>query len=227
MDFEIEHYLNNKKLNQYLQELLLINSNINLTRVTDIDEARILHLEDSLIGLEEINNSPDGLYGDLGSGCGFPGVALSIASGRHTILIDSVKKKMVAVQTILKKLNLENQIEVLPERIENVPKILNVKFSVLTARAVSSLPSLLELATPLLSINGKFIAYKSHVDQEEIDNAKEIEELTGMLLENVYEYFLSDKKTFRSLYVFRKINKPSIKLPRRVGMAQKNPLTFK
>lgn len=225
MDSTIEKYLNDKILNQYLQELLLVNNKINLTRVTDINEARILHLEDSLAGLEEINESPEGLYGDLGSGCGFPGVALSIASNRRTILIDSVKKKMLAVQSILIELGLDNQIEILPDRIENVPNIFGEQFSVLTARALSSLPSLLELASPLLTIGGKFIAYKSHVDKSEIDNAKRIKELTGMSLENIYEYYLSDETTFRSLYIFRKSDNPTIELPRRIGMAQKNPLT--
>ena len=52
----------------YLASILEANKVTNLTRITDGEQARLLHIEDSLVGLPEVNEAPDGLYGDLGSG---------------------------------------------------------------------------------------------------------------------------------------------------------------
>ena len=59
---------------RYLDLILEANKRTNLTRITSREEAEVLHLEDSWVGLPEINRAPDGRYGDLGSGGGFPGV---------------------------------------------------------------------------------------------------------------------------------------------------------
>ncbi len=224
MNQVIEKHLSNEILVKYLMRMLEKNESINLTRVTDISDAKLLHLEDSLAVIEEFNAAPDGLYGDMGSGCGFPGVALAIASGRKTLLIDSVNKKMEAVKLILGELGLSPQIETNSSRIEDLAKEKPEEFAVLTARALSSLPSLLELASPLLKDKGQLIALKSHVSDEELNQAKSIQQKTGMRLLSSRDYYLSDGETFRSVYVFEKYQKPSMKLPRRVGMAQKNPL---
>ena len=63
----------------YLEKILEANEKTNLTRISSLDEARKLHIEDSLAGLEELNKAPEGLYGDLGSGGGFPGVPLALS----------------------------------------------------------------------------------------------------------------------------------------------------
>ena len=56
----------------YLEKILEANEKTNLTRISSLDEARKLHIEDSLAGLEELNKAPEGLYGDLGSGAASP-----------------------------------------------------------------------------------------------------------------------------------------------------------
>lgn len=208
-------------LDDYLAEILKVNKNLNLTRVTDFNTAQLLHIEDSLLILDEVNSAPEGKMLDLGSGGGFPGVPLAIASGRETILIDSVKKKMSAVDNILKQLNITN-VNVSGDRIEEYSLEHPEEFSVITARAVSSLPALLELASPLLKENGHLILMKSR----EIESYNEdiaLSEL-GLKLISTREYMLSDKETFRCVYVFKKIQKHSKKVPRRNGMAQKRPL---
>ncbi len=211
-------------ISQYLDEILKINEKINLTRIIEKEEAELLHIEDSLSVLDELNKAPDGLYGDLGSGGGFPGVPLAIASRRQTILIDSVQKKMKAVEEILSLLNLNSQITTSGERIEDLGITKREAFSVLTARALSKLGVLLELASPLLKNNGHLICLKAHIEKEEIDHAISLEAKTGMKLIHTRELTLTDGKTHREIFVFQKIKEPSIKLPRRVGMAQKKPL---
>ncbi len=214
-------------VDRYLLRILEVNQTINLTRITDIKSARMLHIEDSLSVLDEMNVSPAGLYGDLGSGGGFPGVPLGIYSERKTMLIDSVKKKMSAVQGIINELALDDEISTYAGRIEELSQEYRGKFSVLTARALSSLPSLIELASPLLVDSGHLICLKSQADEEEISQAKELEELVGMKLIKERDFYLSDGETYRRIFVFEKSSEPEIILPRRIGMAQKKPLQKK
>lgn len=224
MDIQIEDQYINGLMDEYLKKLLIVNETINLTRVTDLQQAKLLHIEDSLSVLEEMSAAPEGLYGDLGSGGGFPGVILALATGRETILIDSVKKKMDAVSRIIEEMDIEN-IRTMKERIEDITIQYPNTFSVLTARALSSLPSLMELSSPLLIHNGILIAMKSHVSEDELSQAKTIQKKTGMRLIKSRDFYLSDNETYRSIYVFEKYKKPDIKLPRKIGMAQKHPLS--
>lgn len=211
-------------IEKYLKEVLSVNEKINLTRITEPGEARLLHLEDSLSVLEELNAAPEGLYGDIGSGGGFPGVPLGIKSGRQTVLVDSVKKKMAAVEKILESIGLSDQIGTYGGRIEELACEKPGVFAVLTARALSSLDSLVELASPLLQDQGQLICLKAQVDEDEIKRAQDIEELTGMKLIKKRDFYLSDQETFRTVLVFEKYHEPNISLPRRIGMAQKRPL---
>lgn len=211
-------------MQRYLDSILEANKVTNLTRITDGEQARLLHIEDSLVGLPEVNEAPTGLYGDLGSGGGFPGVPLALATGRKTLLVDSVKKKMAIVQSALDDLSLSEQISTSSERIEDLPLEYKEKFAVLTARALSKLVSLIELASPLLKNGGRLVCYKAQLSSEELEEALAVQDLVGMKMISQREICLSDGETTRTIVVFEKIGKPRIKLPRRIGLAQKLPL---
>lgn len=210
-------------IQKYLDALLKVNESINLTRITNDSDTHLLHIEDSLSGLNELNAAPEGLYGDLGSGGGFPGVPLAITSGRETLLVDSVQKKMRAVQSILEELDIDERISTYGGRIEDLALERKNQFAVLTARALAPLPSLLELASPLLMIDGELICYKAPLESE-LNDALSIQEKFGFELKSKREFTLSDNQTNRCILVFKKIKEASLKLPRRVGLAQKKPL---
>ncbi|WP_165052739.1 MULTISPECIES: 16S rRNA (guanine(527)-N(7))-methyltransferase RsmG [unclassified Adlercreutzia] len=218
--------MNNKTdlLENYLQLVLEANNRVNLTRIDSIEQAHILHLEDSLVALPEIEAAPEGLYGDLGTGGGFPGVPLAIVTGRETLLVDSVKKKMAIVESILDQMELSPQIKTYAGRIEELSLERKGGFSVLTARALTQLPSLIELAAPLLKKGGQLICYKANISEEEMKGALDIEELVGMRRTSQRRLTLSDDITHREIIVFTKIGKPKLKLPRRIGLAQHSPL---
>ena len=207
-------------MQRYLDSILEANKVTNLTRITDGEQARLLHIEDSLVGLPEVNEAPTGLYGDLG----FPGVPLALATGRKTLLVDSVKKKMAIVQSALDDLSLSEQISTSSERIEDLPLEYKEKFAVLTARALSKLVSLIELASPLLKNGGRLVCYKAQLSSEELEEALAVQDLVGMKMISQREICLSDGETTRTIVVFEKIGKSRIKLPRRIGLAQKQPL---
>ena len=214
-----------KLLDQHLRLVVEINKTLNLTRITSWDKGQILHIEDSLLGLEALNKAPEGIYVDIGTGGGFPGIPLAITSGRKTVLVDSVGKKIQALDSIIKEIDLENQIQTFNGRVEELAYKKPNSFAVITARALSSLPSLLELSSPLLCDKGQLICYKAQPGEKEINQAVVLENKLGMKLIQVYEGYLSDKESYRALYIFEKIHDPEVSLPRRSGMAQRRPYT--
>lgn len=210
-------------LDRHLELVLDENRISNLTRITDQDQGRLLHIEDSLVGLPELMAAPKGRYGDLGTGGGFPGIPLAIMTGRETVLVDSVAKKTAALDRIIGELGIEDEVRTFTGRAEELALEQPNSFAVLTARALSSLPSLLELASPLLQPGGYFISYKAAVDENELAQSEALENRLGMKLRSVREGVLSDGKTPRSILLYEKVGEPEVKLPRRPGMAQKRP----
>ena len=209
-------------MERHLSLVMEANQVVNLTRIDSIEQGRILHIEDSLAGLPEIIASPEGKYADLGTGGGFPGIEISIATNRETLLVDSVAKKTKVLDQIVEDLELSNHVSTYAGRIEDLAIEQPCSFSVLTARALTSLPSLIELASPLLKTNGRIVCYKSAQYQEELQHALSIQNKVGMEHISTRELQLSDG-TPRSILVFRKVHDPLVKLPRRPGMAQKRP----
>ena len=210
-------------IDSHLSLVIEANKSINLTRIESTEEGKLLHVEDSLSALEELANAPEGLLGDLGSGAGYPGIPLAIASGRKTVLIDSRKKKMDVVGQIIEKLGLSNQIETFAGRAELLARSSASTFSVLTARALSKLSVLEELASPLLVKGGRLICYKSHVEEEEYDHSLKVAKQVGMLLVSDRSFVLG-KEYKRRIIVFEKQGNPKVRLPRQEGAAQRNPL---
>ena len=146
-----------KKIQAYLDLVIEKNKELNLTKIETREKGMLLHIEDSLSCIDEFT-SQDGPFLDIGTGGGFPGVPLAIASGRTGVLIDSVQKKARAVQEMIDELNLSNMIQVRGIRSEELALEVGEKFHTVIVRAVSSLPTVLELATPLLVPHGEFIA---------------------------------------------------------------------
>ena len=213
----------NRLLEKHLELVLEANESTNLTRIDDWEAGKVLHIEDSLEAVKDIS-SKDNIKNivDLGSGSGFPGIPLSIATGITTTLVETVRKKADWLKYFVFELNLENQIFVSNKRIEEHSKEKCNFYDIATARALSSLSSLLELASPLLKINGFFIAYKGKDVVEEINCATNIQEKFGFKLIVNRSYTLSNNTEHR-IIVFQKYKNSSINLPRKYGFAQKKP----
>jgi len=213
-----------KLIEQHLRLVLEANKKTNLTRISSYDEGVLLHVEDSLVGLQELSGAPEGFYADMGSGAGYPGIPLSIALGKPVLLIDSVAKKMIILDSIIKELGLESHISTYSGRIEELSRERGGEFAVLTARALTSLPSLLELAAPLLQLFGQLVCFKAQPSAEEVEAAMSLEEKLGLTLVSDRKTMLSDKTITRRIMVFEKQAQPKTELPRRTGLAQKRPL---
>ena len=212
-----------KLLDLHLQLVIKENKITNLTRIIDWDSAQILHIEDSLVGLPEIISAPSGKYLDMGTGAGFPGIPIAIMTKRETVLADSVGKKTKALDRIIDTLDIASHVSTYNGRIEELSLISPESFSVISARALSSLASLLELSSPLLQKNGYLVCYKSQDVDDELKHAKSVADKLGFEYMSRRDTVLSDGVTERSIIVFKKIREPLVTLPRRVGIAQKKP----
>lgn len=214
-----QHELLLKHLSLVIEE----NKVTNLTRIDSLESGRLLHIEDSLAAVPECLDAPQGPVADLGTGGGFPGIPLAVATGRSVDLVDSVGKKTKALDRIIEKLGLSATVRTYNGRIEELALDRPEHYALVTARALTALPSLIELASPLLMPGGRLVALKSADIGDERSWARAIEEKVGMREVSLRTFTLSDSVTERSIIVYEKAGIPSVKLPRRPGMAQKRP----
>ena len=220
--FDSLSYEQRQIIEKHLALVIEANKRVNLTRI-DPEDAMVLHVEDSLTALEELNDAPSGLYGDLGSGAGYPGIPLAVATGRKTTLIDARQKKMHVLDEIIGELGIEDRVGTFAGRAELLARTQSMRFAALTARALAQLPVLMELASPLLRNGGRLVCYKANLEEAELAHARRVQADTGMVFMHERSLTLEGKFS-RRIVVFEKTGKPLQKLPRQEGEAQKHPL---
>lgn len=208
----------------HLEYVIKQNQRVNLTSIEDFESGVLLHIEDSLTALSIVESVVVGKMVDIGSGGGFPGIPLALVTGRQTLLVDSTTKKIEVLRNFIHEQQLEELLSTEALRAEELALSKRGGFSVVTARALSELPSIMELAVPLLSDRGVLIAFKGDLQAVEIERAKVLESVLGLRLVQEERFFLSDKKTKRTLVVFEKVADTTVLLPRRSGVAQRRPL---
>ncbi len=196
----------------------------NLTAIKQIDDALRLHLVDSLSALVEVEGAPEGPLLDIGTGGGYPGLPLALASSRRGLLLDSVAKKVTLVADFLTENGLTGTLGTRGIRAEQLAMEQPGEFAVVVARAVAPLPSLVELASPLLMKGGLLVALKGDPKTEEIDAGARVAAKTGMAETSVRRFVLPDSAEKRSVFAYKKKGRPSVRLPRAVGKAQNQPL---
>jgi 16S rRNA (guanine527-N7)-methyltransferase len=207
-------------LARHLRMVYEANEHINLTRVL-WDAAPMLHVADSLSGLEPMGQSPAGPWVDIGSGAGFPGIPLAVLSRRHVDLIESVGKKAAVLSAISQELCLD--VSVLACRAEEAAEERPGGWSAVAARAVAALPSLVELASPLLIQGGVLVCWKGALTSEEETRGARAARVVGMAPATTRRFQLPDGAE-RSIVVYRKAGPSAVQLPRRPGLAQRSPL---
>jgi 16S rRNA (guanine527-N7)-methyltransferase len=153
----------------YLELLLKWNRKVNLTAVTDPAEIIGRHFGESLFALSAISIRPRSLA-DVGSGAGFPGLALKLLLPEMRItLIEANIKKAAFLSEVARHLQLEN-VSVLRDRMEavDVPRPLA---DCVTARAVGGFDELLSWSARALEPGGTILLWLGAVDAGRIMEA--------------------------------------------------------
>jgi 16S rRNA (guanine527-N7)-methyltransferase len=207
----------------YLKELLEWNKKFNLTSITDPEEIKIKHFEDSLSILPSLHLKDQSVI-DVGTGAGFPGIPLKIVCPEIRLtLLEATRKKVEFLKHIVSILNLQ-EVEIIWGRAEEIIKGKRESFDLALSRAVAKLNVLCELCLPFVKINGMFIAFKEEKIEEEIKEAKAALETLGGRLKEVKKIKLPNSEIIRSLVVIEKESPTPARYPRRAGMAKKRPL---
>lgn len=213
---------------QYLDLLLEAGKNLNLSSIKEKDQAIHKHLVDSLtvLSLLKLPKTGSGLWIDLGSGGGLPGIPLAIACPeKKIVLIEATGKKCVFLNQCVKDLKLENKISVKNGRAEDLAhKDLREKCEAVFVKAVAEIRVLLELGLPFLTEDGVLVMYKGpNVDEELKKAAKALHMLNAELIEKK-EVTLPEEGGKRNLLVFKRKGKVPSMYPRKPGTPGKKPL---
>lgn len=208
---------------EHLSLLREASGRLNLTSVPP-EGYPTLHVLDSLAAAADLATAPPGPFIDLGSGAGFPGIPLAVVSGRHADLVESTGKKARFLERVVGELRLDATVHGI--RAEEAVAAGLTDRAAAVARAVSSLPSLLELAAPLLAVDGLAVCLKGDLGDEEIQRGRRAAEMLGMRERSIREVTVPGLDARRTVAVYEKTGrKPRVALPRRPGTAQRKPLT--
>jgi 16S rRNA (guanine527-N7)-methyltransferase len=161
-------------IDDHVRFLLAWTGAINLTAIREPSEVARLHVLDSLAAVPVLAGLGVTRLLDLGAGGGYPGLPLAIALGtERALLVDSVGKKVRFLRTVIAALGLERRVAAESERAEVVARDPRDRgaWQAVTARAVTSLGELVELALPLLAPDGVLVAWKREPLDEELDAA--------------------------------------------------------
>ena len=206
-----------------------LNNKTNLTRLIDGDDYWISQVFDSIWPFKIITdiNFDNKKFLDIGSGCGFPGLAYAITHPRsETYLIDSSKKKTDALKILIKSINFRNNIHVINDRIENLAhqSLMRNSFNIATTRAVSNPSTVSEYILPMLKKEGLGILYCGKWTDEESKNLDKTLEILEGKVKAKKKILLPRSKANRNIILIQPKNLCSEIYPRKVGKPEKNPL---
>lgn len=210
----------------YEKELLEWNEKFNLTAIRDAEGIRVKHFLDSLTCVKELKSIAPNRLIDVGTGAGFPGIPLKLLfPNMQLTLVESVGKKAGFCQHVVDTLKLENvEISTLrAEEIGQLPKY-REKFDWAVARAVASMPILLEYLLPLVRVGGGVLAQKGESAHAEAQQAEKASQLLGGKLDHISQLTLPGVVEEHFLVVYKKVAVCPAKYPRRVGVPSKSPL---
>ena len=151
--------------------LIRWNAKINLVSQSALADFWFRHALDSWQLMAHVPAKSETIL-DLGSGGGFPGLALAIACKHrgygHVTLVESVGKKANFLRSVIRELSLPATVK--DERVENLAPL---PYDIISARAFAPLPRLLDYAAPFWGPETKALLLKGQSVEAEIFEAHE------------------------------------------------------
>lgn len=221
-----------QRLAAYRDALFTANQSTNLTAIRDLDgierrliveSLRLLAPLDSRLAM--LGTTRPALI-DIGTGGGIPGIVIAIARPEIDVtLLDATGKKIAFLNAVIDELKLENVRTILRRAEEaGLDRQVRGRYGIGTARAVSSIPALMELGLPLLELGGFLLLSKgADIEDELLAGSRAGEMLGGSIIE---ASFLPDAGTSIAtrLVVVEKTAPTPGAYPRRSGIPSRNPL---
>ena len=223
----------------YTDELLAWNEQFNLTAITDREQVEIRHYLDSLALLPALaaleNASLATLLGrnlravDVGAGAGLPGLALRIVWPRMRLsLVEATAKKVRFMEHVAANLALTD-LQFIHGRAEELAlrEPHRATYDLVVARAVATLPTLVEYLLPLAKRGGRVVAYKGSAAHEEALAAEQAIRMLGGRLTRLIPVEVPGLAETRVLVVIDKVAQTPEGYPRGRGLPKKQPLGCK
>ncbi|GAB4537048.1 MAG: 16S rRNA (guanine(527)-N(7))-methyltransferase RsmG [Anaerolineae bacterium] len=219
----------------YYETLIEWNERVNLTRITGYEEVQQKHFLDSLSCLPLIKKNEDVLAKerkpalqaiDVGSGAGFPGVALRIAMpALRLTLLEATGKKTEFLKFLIKRLELPDVI-VIKARAEEAGQdpVHRERYDLALARALAGMATLAELTLPLVRVGGLVIAYKGEDPTTEVKAGQQAILTLGGQVQEITPVVVPNLAGARHLVTLSKVSPTPSRFPRRPGIPTKRPL---
>jgi len=209
------------KFEKFLELFKDTNSKINLSAIRDDEWIIEKHFIDSI--MLNVFVELEWKVADMWTWGWFPLLPLAITNPNVSFTwIDSVWKKLKAVDDFINKLELKN-VTTLNGRAEKIGHDLNYRenFDFVTSRATAFFPTLLEYVIPLLKVGWVFCAYKLD-DKEELKSAKKALTRLGAKILKVKNYRIAWQD--RTIVLIEKLEKTQVKYPRKDWVPLANPI---
>ena len=205
---------------EYLEEM---NQVMNLTAISGEEDVARLHFLDcaALLRLADFTGKR---VIDVGTGAGFPGLALKIACpAMELTLLDSLDKRINFLKNTCRKLGFDD-VTCIHSRAEEIPAGFRQGFDFALSRAVARLNLLCELCLPYVKKGGAFIAMKGSDLEEELAEAQRCIRTLGGQVEKKIDYTIPGTDVTHSALIIRKVADTPARYPRRWAQIKKSPL---
>lgn len=194
---------------QHVELMLEWNRQVNLTRITNIQDILIEHVLDSLLPARWL--PPQGSILDVGSGPGFPGIPLKILFPHRTVvLIESNRKKASFLRVLISRLEMKS-LSVVQGRWEEWEKLpcpdIPKRYEMVVLRSVRLDPDFLGLhAWRSLNPGGTLACWSGELNFEHQTLGRSTEGEGFMLFRRKYSYTLPGLRKSRCLWLWEKGN---------------------
>lgn len=221
-----------QQFQQLYEQVVYGNQHLNLTRITEPTEFWEKHLWDSLRGIRPwltgeaqasaLGDQPASpTIIDIGTGAGFPGIPVAIALPHAQVtLLDSTRKKMAFVDTLVQELGLQH-VRTVCDRAEHVGQhpAHRATADLTLVRAVAAATVCAEYALPLLRVGGTAVLYRGQCNEEEIHALEQAVELLGGAIASIDAFTTPLSQSVRHCVYVQKIHPTPSEFPRPVGVA--------
>ncbi len=208
---------------EYYERLDEVNRVMNLTAISGEEDTARLHFLDCAAILAHVDMHGARVI-DVGTGAGFPGLALKIAQPDISLtLLDSLDKRIGFLRDTVETLELDD-VECVHARAEEAAQERRESYDFATARAVARLEVLCELCLPFVRVGGCFVAMKGPDVAEELNSAARAISILGGRMEKPVSYTIPGTGITHTLVVIKKERPSPAKYPRRWAQIKKQAL---